>query len=236
MQVFKKWGTTRCRPLAGVVLGMIVGLGVHGGRLEAAEPSATPTRGLHLQVFVRTAVPPECVSVALAEVRAIWRPYGVNVTWSPGPAVRGTTGVRVLRVVIDEGTPAGDWTAQGPLAIGWIEFVEPNRPRDVVHLSLASVRRLLAVASLAGRPLSDRPVKLQHRFIARALGRSLAHEIGHFLLASPRHEARGLMRAHFTPTEFLADASGRYALASFQVATLSTWSGSPDEMARPHEW
>jgi hypothetical protein len=35
----------------------------------------------------------------------------------------------------------------------------------------------------------------QEQTLARVLGRALAHEIGHYLLASPAHTATGLMRA-----------------------------------------
>ena len=37
--------------------------------------------------------------------------------------------------------------------------------------------------------------------LARALGRVLAHEIGHVLLAAPYHDRAGLMRAAFRPDE-----------------------------------
>ena len=38
--------------------------------------------------------------------------------------------------------------------------------------------------------------------LARAMGRALAHEMGHYLLASKEHTKNGLMQAHRTATEF----------------------------------
>ena len=38
-------------------------------------------------------------------------------------------------------------------------------------------------------------------FLARALGRALAHEIGHYLLGSKQHTARGLMKARQTAVD-----------------------------------
>jgi hypothetical protein len=36
---------------------------------------------------------------------------------------------------------------------------------------------------------------LRDEVVARALGRALAHEIGHYLLRSPHHASSGLMQA-----------------------------------------
>jgi hypothetical protein len=39
------------------------------------------------------------------------------------------------------------------------------------------------------------PAGLREEIVARALGRALAHEIGHYLLRSPHHTSSGLMQA-----------------------------------------
>ena len=38
---------------------------------------------------------------------------------------------------------------------------------------------------------------------ARIIGRVAAHELGHYLLADPRHQPTGLMRARFDGAELL---------------------------------
>ena len=44
--------------------------------------------------------------------------------------------------------------------------------------------------------------------LARAMGRALAHELGHYLLASKAHTQRGLMKPVMTAVElFMPDAS-----------------------------
>ena len=40
---------------------------------------------------------------------------------------------------------------------------------------------------------------LQRQALGRIIGRAVAHEIGHFLLASPAHASNGLMRAALDP-------------------------------------
>jgi hypothetical protein len=58
--------------------------------------------------------------------------------------------------------------------------------------------------------------------LGRAMGRALAHEIGHYLLASKLHTARGLMQASHTASEFFGadrrsfaiDAAQRQAVAA----------------------
>jgi hypothetical protein len=41
-------------------------------------------------------------------------------------------------------------------------------------------------------------------FLGRAMGRALAHELGHYLTASKAHAKKGLMRATRTASEFFA--------------------------------
>jgi hypothetical protein len=44
------------------------------------------------------------------------------------------------------------------------------------------------------------------------LGRALAHEIGHYLLATPTHAERGLMRATIDAREFADPGARTFAL------------------------
>jgi hypothetical protein len=52
------------------------------------------------------------------------------------------------------------------------------------------------------------PVMQRETLLGRAMGRALAHELGHYLLASKVHTQRGLMKPIMTAFElFMPDAS-----------------------------
>jgi hypothetical protein len=67
----------------------------------------------------------------------------------------------------------------------------------VITVDQAAVIARIRQAGGAVRSLDAWPSSLADVITARALGRVLAHEIGHFLLGSPTHTRGGLMRAAF---------------------------------------
>jgi hypothetical protein len=52
--------------------------------------------------------------------------------------------------------------------------------------------------------------------LARAMGRALAHELGHFLLASKLHTPRGLLKAGRTATELFSTSRGGFKIDASQ--------------------
>src|SRR4029453_1899411 len=56
--------------------------------------------------------------------------------------------------------------------------------------------------------------------VGLALGRVLAHELGHVLLATRSHQARGLMRPTFSGEELLTGVRERYGLSEPEVVRL----------------
>jgi hypothetical protein len=56
-------------------------------------------------------------------------------------------------------------------------------------------------------PLAERNLKL-----GRAMGRALAHEMGHYLLASKVHTRRGLMQATHTASAFFDNDRSSFAI------------------------
>jgi hypothetical protein len=51
---------------------------------------------------------------------------------------------------------------------------------------------------------SSLPMRAQETLVGRALGRALAHEIGHYLLQTPAHSPVGLMRARRSVDDFFS--------------------------------
>jgi hypothetical protein len=152
--------------------------------------------------------------VLIGEVTRIWAPYGVTFCWDrDGESCRGVE-VR-LRVLLAADPPAPPRAAQ-PSLLGWIWFRD-NEPGSDIVLSANGARRLVSRARLGDRPLGDWSRSVVDDRVPQALGRTLAHEIGHFVLRDRAHTARGLMASTFTPYE-LAFAP----LSAFRLLAAST--------------
>src|SRR5262245_20642118 len=128
------------------------------------------------------AIPRYMITRVLDEASTIWRESGVRIAWRTS-----AEGERALRIVIDDDPgPA----ASGALAVGWVNF-ERGAPLPEIHLSRANVIEGLMRTSAARGAFGDADT------IACALGRALAHELGHYLLGSAVHGS-GLMAAEWT--------------------------------------
>jgi hypothetical protein len=139
---------------------------------------------------------------ALAETAAVWRPLGCMVEWANDDSADAPAS---LRVVFTEDEPAASSPAE---VLGWIVFPDADCPEPLVHVSTTRARRLLATR----HGELDLPPKLQDLLLARVLGRALAHELGHYLLASRTHTPKGLMRARFTVEELAGNTRGGFGL------------------------
>lgn len=79
-----------------------------------------------------------------------------------------------------------------------------GQPTPLITAYAGEVERLLNAVRLDGRTLGDLPGIVRFRLTGRALGRAVAHELGHFLFASANHAASGLMRARHQAAELIA--------------------------------
>jgi hypothetical protein len=66
------------------------------------------------------------------------------------------------------------------------------------------------------------PQNIQDQLIGRMAGRALAHEIGHYLLASTKHAEEGLMKPLITPAEFVKGGHNHLRLVQDDVRALRT--------------
>lgn len=168
------------------------------------------------------------------EVQAIWAPL-LHVIAEPSDA---PTRIGALRLVLrsdDRPTPAA--SAHDPEALGWIEFVD-GRPQPVITVSLERARAVVNRAVVAGRPVSGWPPVVSDRLVAVALGRTIAHEIGHYLLQSSAHSRTGLMRAGLTPRDLTERGIARVRLSPEERARVvhrlvaPAWASAPKPDAR----
>ena len=168
-----------------------------------------------VNVTASAEVPPALVARVLAEADAIWRPSGVTFVWrraaarvvpyaqvsETGPYVPNT-----LRLTIGGHRGIG---RPGGMPLGWIVFDDVALPEQEIFLSHANALALIDDARGVVGIVSQMPIAQRDTLLGRAMGRALAHELGHYLLASKVHTRRGLMKAVLTAVElFMPDVSG----------------------------
>ena len=185
--------------------------------LDAAAPAAPSAALPSMIVNVTTAddVSPQLAARVLAEADAIGRPSGVTFVWrraaarvvpyaqvsETGPYLPNT-----LRLTIGGNRGTG---RPGGMPLGWIVFDDVALPEQEIFLSHANALAMIDDARGVVGIVSQMPIAQRDTLLGRAMGRALAHELGHYLLASKVHTGRGLMKAVLTAVElFMPDASG----------------------------
>jgi hypothetical protein len=141
---------------------------------------------------------------AMAEVDAIWRDVGVQFEWHDDADVPASLHVEV-------GDAFGHAGAS-ELPLAWIGFVD-QVPNDEIYASRANALALLARATSISKPM-DLPQAAINEFIGRALGRALAHEVGHYLFRSRAHDPTGVMATRRSTTELFGPDRGRFRLTA----------------------
>ena len=162
-----------------------------------ADPPDAPTVVLPLTVAIMSEARgvADVVPRLLDEANRIWVKYGVRLETDVAPCARP------LRIVIvDDPLPGtfADTEDNDRRGLGWITFLSPGKPRDVLYLSWKRTLALLADANSMHTSPEQMPDRLRETLLGRALGRTLAHELGHYLLASTSHARNGLMRRSYS--------------------------------------
>ncbi len=133
----------------------------------------------------------------VAEADAIWRRYGVGVKLLGGDAPDiAACDVQLSLAFAPAGKPAATSRPAGP-RLGSIWFHDAITPGQSLTIDSEMVEAKVREGVAGGKPLNQWPPAVADMMIGRALGRVLAHEIGHFLLASSAHTSSGLMRPAF---------------------------------------
>jgi hypothetical protein len=179
-----------------------------------AQSMSLPPEWDRLRVNVNLALDHSITSKSIApvareEAAALWQPYGVDLMWTDA----GTQAALSIDVFVD---PAGRYvdTVGMQAVLGHTTiFPGPGAPSPI-HISLS------AIESLLEHHHSPNPF-VHEALLAKALGRVLAHEIGHVLLGVPGfHDPSGLMRTTFIPDDLARLDRSQFALADRSVARL----------------
>jgi hypothetical protein len=188
---------------------------------SAAQP-LLPTSDLLvcLQLSPRLGLDGREQSALFAELSAIWHPLGVAVGMRPhGDEECG----RLIAVKADDEAAPEDVAADS--ALGWVPFVA-GRARRLIFLRVSIARALIN-----GVDPGTRPDGLTRFLVAKLLGRILAHELGHVLLNSPRHQRTGLMRVRYRPRDVLSEPTSNYTLDAADRVQLFTHTANGSRMA-----
>jgi hypothetical protein len=156
-------------------------------------------------------------TVMQAEAARIWGRYSVGIVWrAPGPAIDPS--VTLVVVVSGETARCAPYRADRQDTLGCFPQVPMGNALPVIKVFPDRVRRLVdrEVVRLCRR-CSESAIE---RLMATLLGRTLAHEIGHFLLG-PEHTATGLMKANIGPAELFTREAEVLSLTDAQVASLA---------------
>jgi hypothetical protein len=141
----------------------------------------------------------------LSEAERIWRREGVRLTW-PNANDEASAPLRVLVIARREALNRGD-RERWPVG----ELVPQTGQRALAIASIAGAERVLVEAGGRRLMLLDNPEFDEYR-LGVVLGRAVAHEIGHYLLATATHADRGLMRAAIDAREFADPGARTFAL------------------------
>jgi hypothetical protein len=196
------------------VAAITVWLTLLGGATGPVGAAGAVTAGLDLTVRVYDAsgLPPATIHRALELANGAFAPASIRIAWvACGPARHDLRphrcdrpprpGELVVRM-ISAPSLTGD---RDRLPLG-DAFVDPRAGAGV--LATVYVDRVAALAAAAGVD------------VAPLLGNTIAHELGHLLLATTAHGPRGLMRPVWTPDEVRRGHPSDWRFAPREVSAL----------------
>jgi hypothetical protein len=196
-------------------------------RAIAAAPAPAPRLRVLVSIDPRGAGHSPWIQDVVDQVREIWRPY-LDIDFADAGTGDPPTGYDdELTLLIVDRLQAQDDLPQGQelsgssneAPLGWIRFVA-GRPERTITVSVAAARGLMSSGYWLGRRMDELPLPLQRRFVTHALGRSAAHEIGHYLLRSSAHAPDGLMRQRMTAAEIMEEGVRFFRLRTSEVSVL----------------
>ena len=174
--------------------------------LPPIAESAPPARARVIVRLYNTArVPTSMKEAGVSAAARTLAANGVDITWAdcdtPDACAQvPVPGELVVRLVRSRETPR-----LAPLVLGEA-FIDAGSKAGV--LATIYVQRVEQMAALSNTD------------VARLLGRAIAHEVGHLLLASNTHTSRGLMRARWSPDELRRNDSADWLLTEKDAAAI----------------
>ena len=191
-----------------------IALGLQGTAARAASDAIIPetTPVLNLRLAISNELPDVSRKALINEAESIWRNAHVQLRWFVGDT--GPESGPVLKILVTHRavvTPDGHRWAVGELL----------RFEDSSAIAMASISAALRIVEENQElRLVDLPAMRQYK-LGVVLGRAVAHEIGHYVLATNTHAPYGLMRASIDAREFADLRTGAFRLDREAVAHLA---------------
>jgi len=190
--------------------------------LAAAASTPSPLPPLVVTVAEMTEMPPRLVPRVLEEANAIWNAAGVTFVWrrvSPQAAARmdQVPSPTALRIVIGTARGIG---RENRIPLGWIQFDDDGPAREI-YVSYRNAVQYLTDSEAQVGIATQMTVLEREVYLSRAMGRALAHELGHYLLASKEHTRRGLMQATHTASDFFDTQRRAFAIDAAQRQSVA---------------
>ena len=180
--------------------------------LAAAAPVHAQTRVL-LSFPDAHDVPGAIQKTAINETARIWAAYGITIDeGSIGSCDPSST--LAIPILVNHGF------VEGADGLGAVHFGRNGAPDQAITVYYDAIVHLATSMPVGGLHPSLWPQALQDEVVARALGRALAHEIGHVLLRWPHHPAEGLMRAVYVASSLSSPERLGFGLTDVDVARL----------------
>jgi hypothetical protein len=197
---------------------MLAALAIAVASLDLASVTAT--------VHAAPTISDRLVEETLREADAIWRENGVALVWRTGEDA-GSSADATLRVFFDDGANTlKDYVG----TLGTIVFTG-GVPLPNIRLSYPNALELLRERYGDGR-VSQMTILERRTYLSRALGRALAHEVGHYVLASSGHTARGLMKAQQRANDLFDPSRRPFGLSEAQRCELASRLAQVDHVTR----
>jgi hypothetical protein len=184
-----------------------------------------PRKTLAVQLIHRCSRGTACVRIQaidqmVRETQQIWSSLDVRIAWNDSPrgSLAGADGGLIV-FLEEQGAPPAQ---QDPVLASLGQPLEPCGPA-LAHVWMRNIRDFIATVAVGGKRIENLPNALADLILGRALGRTLAHEIAHYLLGTGRHSSQGLLRSTFEPYELLeAVGHARYGLSASDRLSLLT--------------
>ena len=155
------------------------------------------------------------------EAASIWESYGVWFRWPATPNPAGCAWAHASFDVLFDGEhrrPA--WSLKTILALGSTQLALRAIDHVPIHIDREATEELLGSASVGQLARLLGRASFGPEDVGRALGRVLAHEVGHVLLAVRDHQPRELMRPTFGAADLLEPQRRFYTLSPGEVTRL----------------
>jgi hypothetical protein len=164
-------------------------------------------------VSIARGISPALVTRILDEVDHIWRGTGFTFVWQRDAGLPAALHVSIGD---ERGVPV-----DGQTTLGWIHFDERSVPDPEIHVSYVNALDLLAHSSGVVGVAASMPAAERDMLLGRAMGRALAHEMGHYLLASKAHTAKGLMQTRRSAADLFAADRAHFQIDEAQRSRVA---------------